>query len=356
MKRHKNFIFHGVLWVFIWATAWLFNGGELDFMRENWLSLIFQLFAIALLIYFAIPHLLLKKKYLLFSIALVVTVIVVTLLLTQFTQVPNIGPGFGPGPGPGPGPGLSRNADSRPPLNAIRRPPSKFFINLLLISIACVVATLVEIFLFAQRKEEEIIKNRNENLQTELKFLKSQINPHFLFNSLNNIYALSAIDAGKTQESISYLSDMLRYVLYECEQEIVPLYKEMDYIKNYLQLFSLKSSKSYPITTQFHAEDAQVPIAPMLLIPFLENALKHSNIEKITGTFIRISLTADKNQVNFEIENSKPNSPLVTDGVGGIGIDNVKKRLAILYPNRHLLKIEDTPESFKVNLKLQLNA
>ncbi|SNR46326.1 Histidine kinase [Maribacter sedimenticola] len=356
MKRHKNFIFHGVLWLLIWSTAWLFNGGEFEFVRQNWFSLIFQILAIGLLIYFAIPHLLLKKKYLLFSIALMVTVIAITLILTQLTQVPTLGPDMGPGPGPGPGPGMSPRGDMGPPMDVVRRPPSKFFINLLLISIACVVATLVEIFLFAQRKEEEIIKNKNESLQTELKLLKSQINPHFLFNSLNNIYALSAIDAGRTQESISYLSDMLRYVLYECEQEIVPLQKEMDYIENYIKLFSLKSSKTYPITTNFNVEDPQIKIVPMLLIPFLENALKHSNIEKITGTFIHISLAANKNQIRFELENSKPRTPLITDSVGGIGIENVKKRLAILYPKRHQLIIDDAEQTFKVNLILQLHA
>jgi LytS/YehU family sensor histidine kinase len=240
-------------------------------------------------------------------------------------------------------------------MDIIRKPPSKFFINLLLISIACVVATLVEIFLFAQRKEEEIVINKNEALQTELKLLKSQINPHFLFNALNNIYALSAIDSGKTQKSISYLSDMLRYVLYECEQEIVPLYKEIDYIENYIKLFSLKSSKTYPITTTFSIENQNVQIVPMLLIPFLENALKHSNIEKINGTFIKLKMNATANSIDFEIENSKPEFKIVKDDIGGIGIENVKKRLAILYPNRYELKINETSQAFKVNLKLQLH-
>ncbi|WP_159447555.1 sensor histidine kinase [Maribacter arcticus] len=226
---------------------------------------------------------------------------------------------------------------------------------MLLIAIAYVIATLVEIFMLAQRKEEEIIINKNDALQTELKLLKSQINPHFLFNALNNIYALSAIDSGRTQKSISYLSDMLRYVLYECEQEIVPLYNEIDYIENYIKLFSLKSSKTYPITTLFSIENQDVQIVPMLLIPFLENALKHSNIEKITDTFIHIKLTASTNQIDFEIENSKPTTPVVTDAVGGIGIDNVKKRLAILYPERHKLEINETSQAFKVNLKLQLH-
>tara|TARA_R110000744_G_scaffold371870_1_gene483142 strand:+ start:792 stop:1856 length:1065 start_codon:yes stop_codon:yes gene_type:complete len=353
MNRHKNFLFHVALWLLIWSTAWIFSGSNFQFVVENGMVLLFQIFVIAILIYYTVPQLLFKKKYIPFTLVSIATIIVVTLILTNIIPEAILRPEstIGPGPRPGPGPRF----ENGPPLDSIRRPPSKFFINLLLIAIAYVIATLVEIFMLAQRKEEEIIINKNEALQTELKLLKSQINPHFLFNALNNIYALSAIDSGRTQKSISYLSDMLRYVLYECEQEIVPLYKEIDYIENYIKLFSLKSSKTYPITTSFSIENQDVQIVPMLLIPFLENALKHSNIEKITDTFIHIKLSASTNQIDFEIENSKPTTPLVTDAVGGIGIDNVKKRLAILYPERHKLEINETSQAFKVNLKLQLH-
>lgn len=363
MNRHKNFIFHVALWLLIWSTAWIFSGSDIQFAAENGMALVFQILVIAILIYYTVPQLLLKKKYIAFTLVSIITVFVVTLILTnvvpdQILGLDNVGqvpgPRFGPGPGVG-GPGSGPRFEDGPPLDVNRRPPSRFFINLLLIAIAYVIATLVETFLLAQRKEEEIVINKNEALQTELKLLKSQINPHFLFNALNNIYALSAIDSGKTQKSISYLSDMLRYVLYECEQEIVPLYKEIDYIENYIKLFCLKSSKTYPITTTFSIENQNIQIVPMLLIPFLENALKHSNIEKITGTFINLKINATENSIDFELENSKPEFKIVKDDVGGIGIENVKKRLAILYPNRHELVINETSQAFKVNLKLQLH-
>tara|TARA_R110002126_G_scaffold173894_1_gene322438 strand:- start:46 stop:1143 length:1098 start_codon:yes stop_codon:yes gene_type:complete len=364
MNRHKNFIFHVALWLLIWSTAWIFSGSDIQFAVENGLALVFQILIIAILIYYTVPQLLLKKKYIAFTIVSIIMVFVITLILTNIVpdqilgpentirQMP--GPGFGQGPGAG-GPGSGPRFEDGPPLEINRRPPSRFFINLLLIAIAYVIATLVEIFLLAQRKEEEIVLNKNEALQTELKLLKSQINPHFLFNALNNIYALSAIDSGRTQKSISYLSDMLRYVLYECEQEIVPLYKEIDYIENYIKLFCLKSSKTYPITTTYSIKNQNIQIVPMLLIPFLENALKHSNIEKVTGTFINLKINATESSIDFELENSKPEFKIVKDDVGGIGIENVKKRLTILYPNRHELVINETTDAFKVNLKLQLN-
>ena len=357
MNRHKNFIFHVALWLLIWSTAWIFSGGDFQFASENVMALIFQILIIAILIYYTVPQLLLKKKYIAFTVVSIVTIIVVTLILSNIS--PNLTLGvegeMGQLPGPGPRPEPGPRFENGQPLSGNPRPPSRFFINFLLIALAYVIATLVEIFLFAQRKEEEIVINKNEALQTELKLLKSQINPHFLFNALNNIYALSAIDSTRTQQSISYLSDMLRYVLYECDQENVPLYKEIDYIENYIKLFSLKSSKTYPITTSFSIENQNVQIVPMLLIPFLENALKHSNIEKVTGTFIRIKISSTNSSVDFELENSKPEFKVITDDVGGIGIENVKKRLGILYPNRHELVINETAQTFKVNLKLQLN-
>lgn len=149
---------------------------------------------------------------------------------------------------------------------------------------------------------------------------------------------------------------MLRYVLYECEQELVSLDKEITYIENYIKLFSLKSSKHYPIETDFKVENKNIKIAPMLLIPFMENALKHSNIEKITDTFIRMKIHADEHKILFVIENSSAESQKIVDDVGGIGIENVKRRLAILYPKKHELTIDENGTTFKVQLNIQLHA
>lgn len=348
MNQTKRFLFHILLWLVLWLFAWLLTEGDANFIKTNSSPFLMQIVVIAVLIFYTAPTLLFKKKYVLFAI-----VSILLIGLCSFAISNNL---TGPIDGP---PHLLEN---RPPrdFNGPDRPrrplaPSQFFINFLVLSISYVLATFVETFLFAQKKEEEIIVNKNETLQTELKLLKSQINPHFLFNALNNIYALSAIDSSKTQQSISYLSDMLRYVLYECEQEVVSLKKEITYIENYIKLFSLKSSKQYPIKTDFSISERDINIAPMLFIPFMENALKHSNIEKITDTFIHIKINADVDKINFEIENSKSQNPKVIDEVGGIGIENVKKRLAILYPNQHELVINETTEAFKVNLKINLN-
>lgn len=348
MNRTKRFLFHILLWLVLWLFAWLLTEGDANFINTNSPPFLMQIVVVAILIFYTAPTLLFKKKYVLFALVSILLIGLCSFAISNNLNRPIDGP-----------PHLLEN---RPPrdFNGPDRPrrplaPSQFFINFLVLSISYVLATFVETFLFAQKKEEEIIVNKNETLQTELKLLKSQINPHFLFNALNNIYALSAIDSGRTQQSISYLSDMLRYVLYECEQEVVSLSKEITYIENYIKLFSLKSSKQYPIRTDFSISEQHINIAPMLFIPFMENALKHSNIEKITDTFIHIKINANADKINFEIENSTSKNPLVTDEVGGIGIENVKKRLAIVYPNQHELLINETAEAFKVNLNINLN-
>ncbi|NNE77365.1 MAG: histidine kinase, partial [Pricia sp.] len=311
MNRTKRFLFQSFLWLTIWVTAWLLLDDDIDFIRKNGPSLVFQIAVIASLIFYVAPAFLFKKKYILFVLISLGLLVFSSYFISEgFTGPIDGPPNFPEGPpgdheGPGPG----------------RRPmaPPQFMINFLVLSLAYILATLIETFLFAQRKERESIRIKNENLQTELKLLKSQINPHFLFNALNNIYALSVTNSNKTQQSISALANMLRYVLYECDRPVVPIQKEIEYIENYLELFALKSSKAFPITTDFQVLDKGTLIAPMLLIPFLENALKHGNIDSNADASLRIKIHSNVESLLFEIENSIPQTPIKKDAVGGIG-------------------------------------
>ncbi len=349
MNRTKRFLFHVILWLAVWLLAMLITTGGVGFLQKNGPSYLMQIVVIAVLIYYTAPVLFFKKKYGVFAV-----VSLALIVLSSFVISDNF---MGPIEGPPPLPEIPPHGNADGPIPGGRpMMPPQFLIHFLVLGMAYVLATFVETFLFAQKKEEETIRNKNENLQTELKLLKSQINPHFLFNSLNNIYALSVIDSGKTQQGISYLSDMLRYVLYDCEQELVPLEKEVAYIENYIKLFTLRSSKNYPITVNFVVKDKNVKVAPMLFIPFMENALKHSNIEKISNAYIRIRIEADSSGVLFEIENSFSKIPIQKDAVGGIGLDNVKRRLAILYPGSHELSIIEKDTTFKVQLNIALHA
>ena len=348
MNRINRLIIQSALWLVVGIIIWLNQDALKDILIENLVSFAFQILLIAGLIYFTAPKLLFKRKFVLFAIVSIIAVVSFSFISSSLFSIPLETqellnrPEFRPPPEFGNSP------------RELRRPPSKFLMQFLMLTVSYIVAIIVEAFIFLKAKEEETVLSNNINLQNELKLLKSQINPHFLFNSLNNIYTLAGIDSNKTQKSIINLSDMLRYVLYECDQETVLLKKEIEYIENYLKLFALKSSKTYPISIELNVSHSAIPVAPMLFIPYVENALKHSNIDDIENAFINIKINADPDNISFEIENSKPKKAISKDRIGGIGLENVKKRLAILYPEKHDLKISETDTSFKVILHLKL--
>lgn len=348
MKATKRFAIQLFLWLIIWVVLWSQQNWDLDFIQTNYPVLIAQIVLLLALLFFNAPRFLFKKKNIQFVVSSIVIIALVSgligLILHKPTPEPIIRNGLISPIHPGPGEMLLQQKTPDP--------KSVLAINVLLLVITYILGTVIEFLVYSQKREQEIIVSKNEKLQTELKFLKSQINPHFLFNALNNIYALSAIDTGKTQQSITYLSNMLRYVLYECDRPVVAIEKEIDYINNYIQLFTLKSSKSYPIATEIDLIDQSIEIAPMLLIPFVENALKHSNIGKNEDSFISIVLKSDENNIYFSIENSFGSEPTTKDNVGGIGLENVQKRLAILYPEKHLLTITSKDRIFSVHLEL----
>ncbi|TYC14108.1 histidine kinase [Bizionia gelidisalsuginis] len=335
MNTTKRFLLQVLFWLFIWIVLWAQQSWSISFFLENIYVFTAQIILIAIIVFYTSPKFLLTKKYLIFILLSLSSLLLLAYLSTFFIE-------------------------TKPPHplhleKPLRRPPFYLLPFTLFLLIAYSLATIIEVFMYAKKKEAEIVLSKNETLQTELKLLKSQINPHFLFNALNNIYALSVIDSNKTQESISYLSNMLRYVLYDCEQRFVLLKNEINYIEDYIKLFSLKSTKNFPITIHFEVNNPEIKIAPMLLIPFVENALKHSNIEKIKDTFISISIIETTDFIVCSIKNSIAKEAVIKDKIGGIGLDNVKKRLSILYPEQHKMKISENNFIFNVELKLKKN-
>lgn len=216
--------------------------------------------------------------------------------------------------------------------------------------IAFLGSSLMEMFKYANKKEAEVIEAEKEKLTTELKFLKSQVNPHFLFNALNNIYSLSVSKSGETPESIMQLSEILRYMVYDSRESKVSLRDEINYIQSYVNLTKLKDSKGMNVSV--YIEPSDVLIAPLLFVPFIENAFKHSKIESVNESFISLRLTTKENIINFSIKNSLPKTNFTKDKVGGIGIENTKKRLNLLYYEKHSLSINKTEDTFEVNLTI----
>lgn len=215
-------------------------------------------------------------------------------------------------------------------------------------------SALYETSIVAAQSAQEAAQLKSEKLESELKFLKSQINPHFLFNSLNNIYTLTMLNPDVAGDSVLKLSEMLRYLLYECDAEKVALERELTYLENYITLFSLKDDK--PLNIKFDKTNVQpeTMIAPLLLIPFVENAFKHSQIEDLENGWINIKLSNDNQQIYFEVKNSLPQNEFAKDKVGGIGLQNVKRQLQLIYPNKHKLNIQKKEGEFSVELNIKV--
>ncbi|WP_416864209.1 MAG: sensor histidine kinase [Imperialibacter sp.] len=216
--------------------------------------------------------------------------------------------------------------------------------------------TIYKVTQIASERQRETLMLRSEKLDSELRFLRSQINPHFLFNAMNNIYTLSLLKSDKTAEVVLKLSDMLKYNIYESEnKERVPVSKEVAYINNYIAIYILKDN-SIKDNIKFEYDTPEdVDIAPMLLIPFVENAFKHGNIEDATKGRISIDLKVEAGLLTFRCQNSLSANKKSKDKEGGIGITNVKRRLELIYPGRHELKTQETAEGFTVEMKILIS-
>jgi sensor histidine kinase YesM len=201
----------------------------------------------------------------------------------------------------------------------------------------------------------QIQEIEKEKTISELKALKSQINPHFLFNSLNSIYSLARKKSDSVPEKIVQLSDLMRHIIYESDLDFIPLEKEVEMIRNYIELQNLRTVEKDKIQLEVIGEIENKKIAPLLFLPFVENSFKHGLKGGAKNVFVDIRIEVLGEILNFEIENSKGKTVEINNSkYKGIGVENVKKRLDLIYENTHSLKISDKEETFKVLLQVQL--
>jgi len=192
-------------------------------------------------------------------------------------------------------------------------------------------------------------KLKSEVSKAELQHLKSQVNPHFFFNTLNNLYGLVETDAKKAQELILKLSDMMRYSIYEGEKEVVTLKGEVDYLRNYIELHKMRYHKEIDVEFNCQIEE-NCKVMPLLFIILLENAFKHGVENLRESAFVHINLVAFENKIQFEIENNFDNSENIEEA--GIGLKNLKRRLELVYPNKHKLSFSVSENVYKAKLIL----
>jgi len=215
------------------------------------------------------------------------------------------------------------------------------------------VSTAFKMFSDQIENETRIKERETENLKTELSFLRSQVSPHFMFNVLNNMVALARKHSDDLEPSLIKLSSLLRYMLYETNEQSVALEKEVEYLQSYIDLQQQRFGKSVDLCVDLKEIDNNYFIEPMLLIPFVENAYKHG-IGMVQDAEIRIALKVKNGLLQFEVKNKFTETTQTNDQTKGIGLHNVQRRLNLLYKNRHTLTITRNGNWFLVSLQIKI--
>lgn len=330
--------------VFLWVIYYLFwvyilSPGitKTDFYINSFVIVTIHALISYFNIYFLFPVFLQKRIYIKYALAILLSISLGALLeAAVFTRIDTIGPAYKSG------------------LLSIR--------FLLVTSMAITYTTAITMSLklvkYWYEKERLARELAKLNTETELKYLKSQINPHFLFNSLNSIYSLTLQKSDLAPDLILKLSDILRYILYEGSEKKVSLSQEIKYLKSYLELEKVRHGSRMNLEIDIKGDTDNKEIAPMLLIPFVENSFKHGLGKNMDKGYVRVSLDASTQEIDFSIANSKsPDGSEITQQKGyqgGIGLQNVRKRLDLLYPKKHLLEVGSTEREFNVHLNISL--
>jgi LytS/YehU family sensor histidine kinase len=207
---------------------------------------------------------------------------------------------------------------------------------------------------YLQDTAQEMEKGK---LEAELKLLKSQINPHFLFNTLNNLYVLTLNNSNRAPEVVYKLSQLMSYMLYESNQMQVSLDREIQYIENYIALEKIRYGDRLDVALNIYNNTEGIEIAPLLLLPFIENSFKHGVNNQLSKVWVRIDILVQAGQLVLKVENNKSPFPskVVEKNKSGIGLQNVKKRLDLIYDNSYNLEILNEEDTYLVVLKIQLD-
>ena len=302
---------------------------------------LFQLIFTYVLIYILLPRYLINEKYISLAIAgtvLLGTIIVAFSFLGKYTHLP-ICRAFGlPGRIPVKGYFLKCSVDN-------------VLFNIPTVGGIALGIKLLKRWYLKQIESQQLIKAK---AKAELQLLKTQVHPHFLFNTLNNIYSFILTASPKAPDMVKKLSGLLHYIIYECNQAQVQMEKEIKMIRDYISLETIRYGEQFDITVDMRGDCSGKKIAPLLLLPFVENSFKHGTSKTLSKPWISLNIIFDHNKMYFMLNNSKPQEYINPHRNGGIGLGNVQKRLQLLYPGRHELKMTLEPEHFTVLLEMNL--
>jgi sensor histidine kinase YesM len=333
-------LIHIAYWLLVWFFLNLFFGyGELLNLYSLYYSFIILLITSGVTywtIYYLIPGYLLKGKYGLFIIYLLFTIIVsldlelITVMgFLIYVEKFHL---------------LMLDYNTRDIYSLLA---GTYFIVFLSVAIK-----LTEFWFREQSRKQAALK---EKIESELKLLKSQIHPHFLFNTLNNIYALALQKSDQAPEAVLKLSQMLDYLLYHGDNEQVLLVEETELIEHYIELEKLRYGNRLQVSFEKAGDPDRVMIAPVILLPFVENAFKHGISQSRNKVWLKILLETSDRNINFQVENSKPGIRPRKSIQGGMGLENLKRRLELLYKSNYTLEITEEEEKYTVRLNLILS-
>lgn len=351
IKKNISIISHVLGWALFGALLFLLIpfSSRLEFPMEFWTKQILMFGILIATFYFnyfyLIPRLLFKNKVGLFLILNLLGGLAYIGLLILFDEIFNMQ--------------QLMHQVFRPGTEYVKRPRnySYDFYNVLIFYMAVGVSTSIATVQKWQQDEKIRFELEKAKTNSELSYLKAQINPHFFFNTLNNIYALTNLDVEQAKTALLKLSRMMRYVLYETEKNQTLLSKEVDFLMDFIELMKMRLSNKVHLDIQLPEKVQNIEIAPMLFLPFIENCFKHGVSSQQEST-ISIRLENSGNQLRLITKNNifkaKENTP--EGQSSGIGLANTKRRLELLYPHQHDLKISENKENnyFEVDLKLTL--
>jgi two-component system sensor histidine kinase AlgZ len=329
-------VFYWSLHTAIWAAFWVVMGIPLSYERQL-LNMIMWVPAFILfgypLVYGAIPHLLLKGKVLAFFFLILAWGVVGLFIDAGYRSYV-----------------LIPAQEAMGLDNILPRGPLAFCFLCMTTSAAS--PMIIKFFKLWTIKQQDWMRAQQERITAELQLLKAQVHPHFLFNTLNNIYSFSLENSPKTPQLILKLSSLLSYMLYDCKTDEVRLEKEIKIMKDYIDLERERYGNKIEISWSVEGEIKDKFIAPLLMLPFLENAFKHGTSEQIEKSWLSVDISVMHGTLKCKIANSK--NEYVSQSANGIGINNVKKRLEFIYPGKYDLRINDEGNFFVVSMMLIL--
>ena len=328
--------------IIFWAIFFLFVLRFIKMGRETFFDAFYRTITIVFTFTFVvyanvlvfIPKLLKSKKELFYGLAVLILIIGIPYLFVEFDIVHPL--------------------YKRPNQDLIKVPNNNrplYTALFLVTSLFIFVSTIIKLAIDSFKQEHQKNIKEKEHLQMENKYMRSQMNPHFFLNALNNLKSINKINSNQSEKYIDTLADMMRYVTYDCKNDKVELEKEINYIKNYIY-FQQTKDDDINVELSFNIKNMEYPIEPMLLMPFIENAFKFGIFE--LEERLKISIYQEKEEFEFSCTNyfnnlkQNQNDP----SYSGLGVKNVKERLKISYPNNHILEIEEKENFYKVKLKI----